>query len=686
MGWPQLVALAALAVLLAGVMWRRGARILGGVPAGYREQVELGALVVITAAALVQATGGGALEPPLQPVLYLVMAFLVAFLAWPVGLAMVLLAVALEFGPWWQRGADPATLAVPLAHAGFLALFSLLYRGVLAANVQAGQRAGQKAVARRLGEIEERAQAFQHFSTAPGDQADAAERSRRLTEAVVHAAEEAVQGDLEVVATALHTDTCAVFLLSDDGQWLKRLDCRSSSDAIAERVPAGEGALGGAVKLGRPVRLHGEVRAASYHLDGRRPGALLVAPLVDRRGGHVRGVVVADRYADRPFDDDQEQLLVKVAGEMVTALASAKKMTDLTQGGEEKARLVEAIQELNRSTTLGQVADALLEAAASTVEDLAFSAVTRLEHVEGAPRHSVFRARGPDPARPLALEGLAFGGPKALSLVMQAVEWKTALPAPGGDVEGAEIFDEATRLKGLRSLRVVPLLAQGLRDEDRQAVGALVLGSPHADAFRDLELQLELFANQAAESIQRARLFEKTERLATTDGLTGLLNHRTFQERLDEQLLAVQRYGRKVSLLLCDIDHFKSVNDTYGHPVGDQVLRGVARVLLREARTTDLVARYGGEEFAVVMPETDQAGALVIAERIRERIGQLVTQTAQGPLKVTMSLGIATIPGDGAGKADLVEKADACLYFAKRHGRNQCVTAARLKGGARAPG
>jgi len=115
------------------------------------------------------------------------------------------------------------------------------------------------------------------------------------------------------------------------------------------------------------------------------------------------------------------------------------------------------------------------------------------------------------------------------------------------------------------------------------------------------------------------------------------------------------------------------------------VLRGVARVLGREARTTDLVARYGGEEFAVVMPETDQAGALVIAERIRERIGQLVTATSQGPLKVTMSLGVATFPQDGAKKGELVEKADACLYHAKRHGRNQCVTAAMLKSGVRAP-
>ena len=98
------------------------------------------------------------------------------------------------------------------------------------------------------------------------------------------------------------------------------------------------------------------------------------------------------------------------------------------------------------------------------------------------------------------------------------------------------------------------------------------------------------------------------------------------------------------------------------------------------------MARYGGEEFAVVMPETDAAGAMVIAERIRERIGQLVTETTQGPLKVTMSLGVATSPDDGQKKAELIERADGCLYHAKRHGRNRCVAARQLKGAARPAG
>jgi len=116
------------------------------------------------------------------------------------------------------------------------------------------------------------------------------------------------------------------------------------------------------------------------------------------------------------------------------------------------------------------------------------------------------------------------------------------------------------------------------------------------------------------------------------------------------------------------------------------VLRGVARTLAREARATDVVARYGGEEFAIVMPETDAAGALVIAERIRERIAALAFDTERGPLRVTLSLGVATFPEDGARKAELVERADGCLYQAKRGGRNRTVSASAAGSARRAAG
>ena len=149
-GWPQLGALAALAGALGATVWRRAAGAAAGRAAAYREQLELGALFLVAALALVRATGGGAAEPSLQPVTYLVMAFLVAFLARPVGLTLVGLAVALELGAWWLAGGAEAALAPALAHAGFLVLFSLLVHAALAAQLDASRRAEAAAVAARL--------------------------------------------------------------------------------------------------------------------------------------------------------------------------------------------------------------------------------------------------------------------------------------------------------------------------------------------------------------------------------------------------------------------------------------------------------------------------------------------------------------------------------------------------------
>jgi diguanylate cyclase (GGDEF)-like protein len=228
----------------------------------------------------------------------------------------------------------------------------------------------------------------------------------------------------------------------------------------------------------------------------------------------------------------------------------------------------------------------------------------------------------------------------------------------------------------LAALKIFPLVAG-----DR-ILGTLVAGSRKKPALdQDMLRMIEVMAIQAGQAVLRAQLYEQMERMATTDGLTGLFNHRTFQAKLDEALAQAKRYGRRCAVILTDIDHFKSVNDTYGHPMGDMVLKGVAKILKQKARDTDIVARYGGEEFAVVMPETDLAGARVIAERIRESVMAEVFQTEVGPLSVTLSIGVATFPDHADGKQSVVDLADQCLYHAKRHGRNQTVTASQLKGG-----
>lgn len=174
-----------------------------------------------------------------------------------------------------------------------------------------------------------------------------------------------------------------------------------------------------------------------------------------------------------------------------------------------------------------------------------------------------------------------------------------------------------------------------------------------------LELECQKEELEAANATLKA--------LATTDGLTGLANHRHFQERLAEEFRRTQRYGLPLSFILLDVDYFKKYNDTFGHPEGDVVLKRVADILKYVARETDIVARYGGEEFAIILPETDSIGAAVFAERIRESIAEAVWDKRE----ITVSVGVASARITTENGAELVEQADQSLYTSKSNGRNQ---------------
>lgn len=181
------------------------------------------------------------------------------------------------------------------------------------------------------------------------------------------------------------------------------------------------------------------------------------------------------------------------------------------------------------------------------------------------------------------------------------------------------------------------------------------------------------------------RMFESTERESLSDPLTGLANRRFFQEILLRELRRAQRGNNPVTLLICDIDHFKGVNDTYGHNVGDEVLEQVAGIMLSTVRATDFVIRYGGEEFVILLPETRLADAVAVADKLRKTVGDTILESTSRPgitLKVTISAGVAAFPTDGNTGEQLILKADKALYFAKQSGRNRVCTVAEMEGEA----
>ncbi|MBI3244326.1 MAG: GAF domain-containing protein [Chloroflexi bacterium] len=227
---------------------------------------------------------------------------------------------------------------------------------------------------------------------------------------------------------------------------------------------------------------------------------------------------------------------------------------------------------------------------------------------------------------------------------------------------------------GIHSAIVAPLIFQ------EALVGVIALDSTRRSAFTDSDLKLlEAFASTAAATVNHARAHAEAQNLADTDGHTGLANRRAFDRVLTLELNRAERYGYQLSLIVLDIDSFKSYNDTYGHPAGDERIKALADLLRANLRDTDLAARYGGEEFAIILPHTDKAGALALAERIR------VAAEASAPEPYalnhpipgyTISLGVAAFPADSHTPSGLLLAADNAELLSKRSGKNQ-VSAAR---------
>ena len=186
--------------------------------------------------------------------------------------------------------------------------------------------------------------------------------------------------------------------------------------------------------------------------------------------------------------------------------------------------------------------------------------------------------------------------------------------------------------------------------------------------------KLMILGHQFALALRRVKLYQEIESLATTDSLTGVHTRRHFLERFEEELKRSLIRKIDLSLLMIDVDYFKSFNDKYGHLVGDQILREIGKIIKENVREIDIVGRYGGEEFCVVLPVTDHFGANFAAERIRVAVEGATIKAYDTAVKITVSIGISTFPSDGKVVAELIDKSDWALYRAKKKGRN-CICA-----------
>lgn len=699
----------------------------GGAPSGPID-FELGTLLVTGAIGAAAHLPGG-LDGGGMALAYVATAVVATFASRGTAWASAALAILLEIGVR-TVGGDASILRTVPPHALAIVLFCALNGVVLKGRIDGIAHRAKRRYEREVERMREQARIFRLHdekpgtTTRPGDAKPVMLEAQQTVRSGVEEIQRSVRFALDLLKRSLGAHT-AILLFeagSSQGKPLVKL-CEVVSDAktIAEGpFGIGDGVLGAVARRRGAVSLHGlrpGYRIPYYPQPVVEGGvsSLLAAPVLE--AGQVRGVLCVDRlpilekpaqdgaeavYVDRPFTAHEEELVTAAARYVLRAVENERVFGRLERAKAEQDHLYAATQRLQLALTEGEVIEAGVESARAIAEfDLAAITVVHGSEAEHATRtHEVRAVAGAADFE--SLVGLRFsenGG-----LVAQAVRSRCTLPHRGdhdpatqivftrrhplrielpdeagvdGELDGLDGASGGARTAEVRSILVVPLV---LRD---RALGTLVLGARRRAAFRDFSTSedgaegasgarttLEVLASHIATSLANARMFAKLEELATTDGLTGLLNKRVLLELGQQKVRAAARYGKPLSVIQTDIDFFKKVNDTHGHDVGDQVIKGLAGILRRLKRGTDYVARFGGEEFVIICEETDAQGAVILAERVREELMRTTFHATSGPFQVTCSLGVATMPADGATWDELYKATDDALYASKRGGRN----------------
>ena len=480
-----------------------------------------------------------------------------------------------------------------------------------------------------------------------------------------------LEGWLRLLRRALDAHVCLLLWFDRDDACLQlRGAVGPDTDRLRDDVDPKRGVVGSLFRAGETLTLNDlrpDFPGLVYYEDVPAIDHVLAMPIEE--DGHIRGVLCVDRTTGGPFQKEDLELVDEIRRSIVRADRRARRYSDVEAENVELERFFRASRRLNGVLEPDEASNAALH---SISDVLAYDVAAITTWDPDASEHRIAALDGVEHLSASLEVGETFEPDSGL--VASVVKNEHYLPADSR-VEDVEplVFGGKERLDELQALLVLPLIAQ-----DR-AVGSLVVGRtrPEPISPRRREM-LEIIAHQVAVSLENARLYARMEELATTDELTGLPNRRTFDERLEEVIARHRRAQRSLGLIMLDIDHFKSVNDTYGHAVGDRVLEQVAGALENSVRQIDVPARFGGEEFAVILEEAERQEARMVAERIRSDVEAMTFEAASESFSCTVSLGVALWPSDAGEQEALVERADEALYASKEGGRNQVSVYAEL--------
>jgi len=462
-------------------------------------------------------------------------------------------------------------------------------------------------------------------------------------------ADREIESILALAKSLVPVDSVSMFSIRDDA-----LRLRCSTDMGRVWSAAEEKLIMACIQKRRPILSNVPVgrsaQACTY----------LVVPLID--GNYVSGALAVLRAGDVAFKHSDAKIMEIYSQQIVRVLQIQRVHFELQRGQLMFRKLEVGSRKLISSLKMYDIASNLLEVANKIAPQ---KKVSMGLFVPKGEEFEVVRQIGLTISEGSVLD---FRDTLAGSVARMGSKNYYYISDLAQKGEGTRIPSLPFSTGNEGSLFILPLLYE------KDLVGILIYMTPKINALRIHQIQLlQVLGNLASLSLVNARFHAEIERMAVTDGLTGLFNHRNFQEKLVDEFRRMQRFSNPLSLLLIDIDFFKKINDAHGHQAGDEVLRGVAGVIGQTIRNIDIPARYGGEEFAAILLGTNRLGAQKMADRLRKAISEKTFSVDGKKLKVTVSIGVSTAPYDTDIKEELIEKADKALYHAKSNGRNMCV-------------
>jgi len=427
----------------------------------------------------------------------------------------------------------------------------------------------------------------------------------------------------------------------------------------------------GAKLLGNALRaglLTGDVanygESPEYYPEGERVLSLMALPVRNEETGDLQALLVVDHKSPRAFSDEHYQYFKRFAG-IASALVTVQSARTAVQ---RQATITNTFYDIQSRLTRHLKTEDLLQVLDSALKTL--FPLERLAISMWNPQRQMAQIQSISGAMPGPAVGTYFDLADPRSLVGAVFRTGRELLVKNYASSNRSMFE--SRLDAEFAWKPQEAIAAPFLNDERQCFGVLTLETSTSGSYSELDAKLlSAIAAIAAGALTRARMYQEMERLATIDGLTQVPNHRHFQTLLNQHIDIATRYGHNIGLLLFDIDHFKQFNDTYGHAIGDLVLKEVARTVSGAIRSTDVLARYGGEEFVVLIPQSDATGAMQSAERVRAAVeGMNVTHEGKS-LHVTISIGVCLFPEMAAVKQDFIDGADKAMYFSKKTGRNR---------------